>query len=75
MLKYEIEVKFMYLLNVNKKYNIYIENSFDRLKDLDIRYNNIFIISDENVDKYYLKSIVNIFQHKNISFFCISSGE
>ena len=65
----------MYLLNVNKKYNIYIENSFDRLKDLDIRYNNIFIISDENVDKYYLKSIVNIFQHKNISFFVINSGE
>lgn len=64
-------------INVNGKYNIYIENNFENLqkyiKKIGKSYTKIYIITDENVEKLYIKNILKIFKNKNI--FVIQSGE
>lgn len=69
----------MYNINVEKKYNIYIQQNFDNLlnfiKKDNIHYNNITIITDDNVSKHYLAQIQNIFKPKNVFVYEIQHGE
>ena len=66
-------------INVNKKYNIYIEQNFSNLvKFLDknnIKSKNIVIITDDNVASYYLKDIENLFINYNVFKYILKPGE
>ena len=69
----------MYNINIEKKYNIYIEKNFNNLKNFlikdNIKYNNIVVITDDNVEKYYLQDIKNIFENENVLTYVIKAGE
>lgn len=69
----------MHRLNVNEKYKIYIENSFDNLlkyiKQNNIPYDNIVILTDDNVKEHYLSCIENIFKDKNVFSYVLKQGE
>lgn len=69
----------MYNINVNKKYNIYVEENFYNLKKFikkdNINYNSIVILTDENVSKYYLHSIKGMFAEDKIFTYILNSGE
>lgn len=69
----------MYNINIGKQYSIYIEEKFDNIKKYLIKdsiiYNNIIIITDNNVCKYYLEDIKCVFLEDNIFVYIINSGE
>lgn len=69
----------MYNINIGKQYSIYIEENFDNIKKYLIKdsiiYNNIIIITDNNVCKYYLEDIKHVFLEDNIFVYIINSGE
>lgn len=66
-------------ININKKYNIYIEQNFNNLikflnKD-NIKCKNIAIITDNNVSNYYLKEIESIFIGYNVFKYILKASE
>lgn len=69
----------MYNINVEKKYNIYIQQDFDNLlnfiKKDNISHHNIAIITDNNVSKHYLTQIQNVFKFSNVFVYEIQNGE
>ena len=69
----------MYNINIGKQYSIYIEENFDNIKKYLIKdsiiYNNIIIITDNNVCKYYLEDIKCVFSEDNIFVYTINFGE
>lgn len=69
----------MYNINIDKKYNIYIEEDFYNFKKFlkkdNINYNNLVIITDDNVCKYYLDTIKSIFIEEKVYSYIIKSGE
>ncbi|WP_317367110.1 3-dehydroquinate synthase [uncultured Tyzzerella sp.] len=69
----------MYTINIDKKYNIYIEKDFNNIKRYlikdNIEYNNVVIITDDNVCKYYLQNIKESFLGYNVFVYTIKYGE
>ncbi len=67
-------------VNINtksKNYNVYIHNSFNQLENClnEINFENIFIITDENVSKLYLENIKKSLPKIKIIEYTIECGE
>ncbi len=61
----------------NKDYKVYIDKSFNNIKNLipDKKVSNIFIITDDNVEKLYLSELKNLLRNFKVFEYIVQNGE